>query len=889
MITALSAGFWPGILATALSALVLYFRIISPGWRFAALIPADAVAMIFFVGMGITMSLVAERYRRNLSKLADSKEAELQFFVEYAPAPLAMFDRNMRYLRVSRRHLSDNGLVGRDVTGLSHYEVFPDIPEYFKEAHRRGLAGEVSSSDGDPFVRLDGTVQWKRWEIRPWRDLKGDVAGIILFGEDITERKRTEEQLQKITHTYAVLSEINQAIVRESDASKMLQAVCDIAVNTGGFKLAWIGLLHPALPNVPRTISSGDTNGYLAGDANFLETAARLNGPVGRCIRSGTHSLCNDIEHNSDLGPWKDKALKFGFRSAAALPLKLNGGVIGVFVLYAGKTGFFDDQEMTLLDEMARDISFALEVSQRELARRKFEAELRWRTAFFEAQMESSTDGIMVKDESGEVIFRNHQFRKIWKYPAGPITQTGDSEDLELVLSQVKNPDQLVANTRAIFENPDQVSNDEVELLDGTLLTRFTSPVKDVDGTRYGRIWVFQDITKRRQLEQQLRQSQKMEAVGQLTGGIAHDFNNLLGIILGNLDLLETMLGDNAAALRHLRAAHAASQRGADVTRQLLSFSRSRELIPRPTELQSVFADLMKLTRTLGPDIEFVLQLNQHLPPVLVDISGLENALLNLAVNARDAMPNGGRVTIATDLKTLDETYPLVKIGELKADTYACISVSDTGSGMSKETMERVFEPFFTTKPIGKGTGLGLAMVYGFVRQSGGAIRIYSEPGHGTTVTIYLPLGGSYLIQPDLPAPVSSSIRTSGKVLLVDDEPELLEIAELYLQKMGCHVYRAENPRAALVIAAQESDLALLITDIIMPGGMNGVELARQIREELPQIRVVYCSGYPANAMADRGLPPIDGQLLQKPYKRSEFETAVREAFEGQLTDGIGA
>jgi len=266
------------------------------------------------------------------------------------------------------------------------------------------------------------------------------------------------------------------------------------------------------------------------------------------------------------------------------------------------------------------------------------------------------------------------------------------------------------------------------------------------------------------------------------------------------------------------------------------------------------------------------------MPPVLVDAGGLENALLNLVVNARDAMPHGGTVTLSTQVSTLEEDYPAVLAGDLKAGRYAHISVSDTGHGMSKETLERAFEPFFTTKPRGKGTGLGLAMVYGFAKQSGGGVQIYSEPGYGATISIYLPLAESS-VQP-LRASLQglTPAKLSAEVLVVDDEPDVLEIAVVYLKGMGYTVYQANDGVSGLVILKQQKNIDLLVTDLIMPGGINGAELAQMAREWLPHIRIVYCSGFEAEGLEERNMPLVHGPLLNKPYQQEEFEAMVRSA-----------
>jgi CheY-like chemotaxis protein len=258
----------------------------------------------------------------------------------------------------------------------------------------------------------------------------------------------------------------------------------------------------------------------------------------------------------------------------------------------------------------------------------------------------------------------------------------------------------------------------------------------------------------------------------------------------------------------------------------------------------------------------------------------LENALLNLAVNARDAMPGGGSLTISTELRDLDDSDSPVQAEALTPGRYARIAVSDTGYGMPPETLERVFEPFFTTKPRGKGTGLGLAMVYGFAKQSGGTVRIYSEVGQGTTVSLYLPLIEGVAAPAHVAAESKSHARAVGTVLVVDDEVDLMEIAVVYLEELGYRALHATDGVRALEVLAREPGIDLLITDVIMPGGMNGVELARKVRQLKPGVKIIYSSGFPSEALAERSGTQVDGPLLYKPYERNEFSAAVRRAME---------
>ena len=316
--------------------------------------------------------------------------------------------------------------------------------------------------------------------------------------------------------------------------------------------------------------------------------------------------------------------------------------------------------------------------------------------------------------------------------------------------------------------------------------------------------------------------------------------------------------------------------------RRLLALASKEELNPVNTHVEDAIRETVELAgRVLGPEIRIVINSDPSAPVVLVDGAGLGSALLNLTVNARDAMPKGGTLTFGTKSIDLDGSFPSVRTGELRPGAYARISVSDTGLGMSKETLERALEPFFTTKGREKGTGLGLAMVYGFARQSGGTVRLYSEVGFGTTVTIYLPLAGKSAPTVREMSPSHLSVHGGGTVLVVDDEPELLEIAHAYLTEMGYSVMRAENAASALDVLVLHKEIYLMITDIIMPGGMNGAELAKKALELTPGLKVIYSSGYPSDALVERSGTKVDGPLLRKPYQRSEFEAIIERVLQG--------
>jgi len=515
--------------------------------------------------------------------------------------------------------------------------------------------------------------------------------------------------------------------------------------------------------------------------------------------------------------------------------------------------------------------------SLRDIGERKRMDEERTRLV---AIVASSDDAIIGKDAHGIVTSWNAGAEKIFGYKASEVI--GQNIKRLLPADREREEDNLLLRLEQgeVIENFETIRRRK----DGEFIhvSLTISPIRDASGKVVGASKIARNITDTKRLESQLRQSQKMDAIGQLTGGIAHDFNNLLGIILGNLDLLELFAVGNETALDQVQTSQRAAARGADLTRRLLAFARMETLKPSSTLLNASIQNMIAMaTRALGPEIRITMHLDESLPRVFVDATGLESALLNLVVNARDAMPGGGSIVISTRLINLEQTDSTVRMGEMKPGWYACACISDTGHGMSPQTLERVFEPFFTTKQREKGTGLGLAMVYGFVKQSGGAVRIYSEVGQGTAVSMYLPLAEGVSEPSIASVDESPSIKINATVLIVDDETDLLKIAKAYLAEMGCAALLAIDGASALDIVKREKNIRLMMTDIIMPGGMNGVELAKRVHEFNPEIKIIYSSGFPADSLAERKMSLVDGPLLRKPYQRAEFRAIVRSVLEG--------
>jgi signal transduction histidine kinase/CheY-like chemotaxis protein len=393
----------------------------------------------------------------------------------------------------------------------------------------------------------------------------------------------------------------------------------------------------------------------------------------------------------------------------------------------------------------------------------------------------------------------------------------------------------------------------------------------------------YAEAESRRALEANLRQSQKMDAVGQLTGGIAHDFNNLLTIIIGNLQMALKREHD-AKVQRMLSNAMAGAERAATLTKRLLSFSRRQPLDPHPVDPNRLIAGLSDLlNRTLGERVLIETVASAGLWQTEVDAAELESSVLNLAINARDAMPDGGKLTIETGNAFLDEEYCRM-FEDLRTGQYVMISVTDTGYGMPREIADKATEPFFTTKPAGEGTGLGLSQVYGFIKQSGGHLRIYSETGEGTTVRMYLPrcLASAPELAPAAPSPAEGTQHGSGEtILVVEDDPNVRAYVVEALSGVGYRVVEAGDAEAALTVFASNVEVQLMLTDVVMPG-MNGRALADVVRQSHPAVKTLFMTGYSRNAIVHQGRLDPGVSLIQKPFSQASLAARIRSLLDAQ-------
>jgi signal transduction histidine kinase/CheY-like chemotaxis protein len=413
---------------------------------------------------------------------------------------------------------------------------------------------------------------------------------------------------------------------------------------------------------------------------------------------------------------------------------------------------------------------------------------------------------------------------------------------------------------------------------------RAEAALRDMNDTLEQRVQ--NEVDRRSEAEEALRQSQKMETVGQLTGGIAHDFNNLLQIVSGNLEILRQKVSEDSGHLRrYVERAATGADRAATLTQRLLAFSRRQPLAPKPVDLNRLLPGMSDLLhRTLGETIEVEAVLTPRLWMVEADPNQLENAIINLAINARDAMPTGGKLTIETQNTHLDESYA-AENPEVAAGQYVVICISDTGVGMDSETAARAIEPFFTTKEVGRGTGLGLSMVYGFVKQSGGHLKIYSETGEGTTVKIYLPrLIGVLAEQPHLAAEPFPKGGSDETILLCEDDEDVRTYSAEVLRDLGYNVLEAgDGPSALRLLDEHDGQIHLLFTDVVLPGGMTGAVLAKEAAIRRPELKMLFTTGYARNAIVHQGRLDPGVQLITKPFSYADLAARVRDILDQVL------
>jgi PAS domain S-box-containing protein len=781
--------------------------------------------------------------RKEAERAARESEERLRATTDALPLLISYIDKDQIFRFANKPHeawynrpLSE--IIGRrisDVMGAAQYETRRPFIE-------RALAGEGASYEVD-FVRSTGITIAEVVNI-PHRDEAGRILGMYVVIQDITDSKLAERALSESEERFRSIANSAPVPIWVSDLDGRREFVNRAYVDFLGVSPAealnfdWRQLLHP------------DDFTRLLEEKRFGEESRRPFALEARCRRGD--------------GQWRWMRSESQPRWS---PKGEHAGFIGVA------------QDLTASKEAEQKLTQLNETLERRIAERT--AQLAATEAVIQTFFQHSSECHAVLVESDEGRFRYEE--------VNPATLRFYGKTREQVIGSTI--DDVFGDERAAEVNAHLIaclragSPRRYEQLDGeAVLEAIATPVPRDASARRRVVVSARDVTERRRLEQQLRQAQKMEAVGQLTGGVAHDFNNLLTLVLGGLDVIGRQVPKLPApdALARIERARGMAlqgvQRAAALTSRLLAFSRRQALTPQAMDANKLIAGVCDLLRrTLGETVVLETVPAAGLWRTFADPNQLENALLNLALNARDAMPEGGKLTVETANCFLDQAYIASLSEPVEPGQYIMIAVADTGAGMDRATRERAFDPFFTTKEVGKGTGLGLSQVYGFARQSAGHVKIYSEADEGTTVKIYLPrhFGATEDAEAgDLPD--AAGMVGTETILVVEDEDSLRAYTSEILRELGYRVLEAASGASALEILERGGQVDLLLTDVVMPGGVNGRQLADEAKRKRPSLKVIFMTGYTRNAIVHQGRLDAGVDLIGKPFAFHELAERIR-------------
>ena len=861
------------------------------------------------IGLFALVQDISER-KRTEAELRES-EARFRAIADCAPSPVwVTTETGIEF--VNKAYVELAGLEAEALTGGKWMEIIH--PDDLAEALAlRAQAWETGESYGYDarFRRANGEERWMKVSCRPRLDASDRLVGYVGMAVDVTEARRAEAELRESEARFRAMADCAPAPVWVTNAegiefaNRALAEFTGIPVDglTGG---VWTSLIHPEdLAQVQKRRSraweakerydfearfrrhDGEWR-WLSASCNPREGSGAFLGYVGMAVdvtesRRAEDALREDKRSLETLnrigaGLAAELDLERVVQTVTDAGVELSGAQFGAF--------FYN-----VLNE-AGESYMLYTISGVD------------RSAFEKFPMPRNT-AIFAPTFSGEAPVRSDDITKDPRYGKSDTHHGMPKEHLPvtsyLAVPVISRSGEVIGGLFFGHAEPGQFTERHEQLLVGIagqaavaidnarlyeaaqreIVDRHLAQeaLRELNQSLEARVTAA--IAERERAEEALRQSQKMEAVGQLTGGIAHDFNNLLTVIAGNVDIARRHIGDQGEArvLRALGNAQIGAERAAVLTQRLLAFSRRQPLNPRPVDANKLVTGMGELLhRTLGETVEVETVLAAGLWRIEADPNQLENAILNLAVNARDAMPEGGKLTIETANTHLDRAYAVQNAG-VSPGQYVAICVTDTGSGMDSDTLARAFEPFFTTKEVGKGTGLGLSMVYGFVKQSGGHLKIYSEEGEGTTVRIYLPrlLGEEEGVEdgPEQAVPEGSRDET---ILVCEDDDDVRAYTVEVLRELGYRVLEAhDGPSALRLLERQEGNVDLLFTDVVLPSGMTGAILAQEARARHPALRVLFTTGYARNAIVHHGRLDPGIELITKPFAYADLAARVRD------------
>jgi len=779
-------------------------------------------------------------------------------------------DRDSRFITTNTAHLKTLGVTSPEVIGKTDFDFFPEAlaQKYYEDEQTVIQTGQPLVDIREPVIDYRGNRKWYLTTKVPLRNQQKEITGLVGISQDITNHKHAEDLLmaqQQILELIAKGSPLDEILHRTTqvveDRSKEMFCSILLLDETGTV------LHHGAAPSLPEAYQQAVDGISIGPNQGSCGTAAHRKETV----------IVSDIATDPLWEKYRELAMSYSLKACWSAPIfSTVGDVLGTFAIYYKEPRQPTTYDIDLIETAAHLLGIAIERQQAETALQQSKQE-------FQTLLNSITDYVWSANvHNGEVTYRYYSpvVERITGYPADHFMK-----GVEHWLDLIHPEDRPTARAKMENEMAGELVEHEYRIIrsDGEIrwLYGTTSPTVDETGRVIRLDGVVSDITERKKLEEQLSQAQKMEAIGTLAGGIAHDFNNMLTAIMGYADLSLAILAPDNAVYQDIEGIRKISQRAATLTGQLLAFARRQIIEPQPIDLNDLISNMSKMLRRLiGEDIELVTRPDPNLGQIKADPHQLEQILVNLVVNARDAMSGGGRLIIETANVTADPSHT-----ELPAGEYVLLAVSDNGQGMSEEVRSHIFEPFFTTKEVGQGTGLGLATCFGIVKQNKGHIDVYSEVDQGTTVNVYLPRIAKNEAETEAAGATHSPAKLpAGRetIMLVEDEPSVRYLSGRMLRHYGYTVLEAANGSDALQLIEQQPppDIDLLITDMIMPK-IGGKLLANRLREQQPNAKILYISGYTSQKLAGSLEPGTT--FLQKPFSPDLLVRKVREVLDTPL------
>ena len=801
------------------------------------------------------------------------RESEGHFVAMFEVASIGMAQADPhsgRLVRVNQKMCAITGYSAAELLRMRVSELtHPDDRQQDGEAFGRVVRGETPDYHMEKrYVRKDGAVVWVNANMTVIRDSAGQPVRTMATIEDITERKRAELRIEALSKLGQRLS----AARSPAEAARTIYASADLFWKWDCGVLD----LESAQPGCMDTVMAYDVVDGQRREVTSADPMGLVSAMCRRVMAQGAELILRKPEEPPPTDTLRIGDISRLSASIMRVPVHAKSRVVGVLSIQSYTPDAYTREDLQMLQALADHCGGALDRLRIEAALR--ESERRY------SDMLGTVDLIaMALDRDARVTFCNDYLLRLTGWRREEVL---GANWFELFIPA--GTDELKATFVSLLNDLPTAWHNENELLTRSgerRLVRWNNTVlRSTSGEVIGTASIGEDITERKSLEVQLRQAQKMEAVGQLAGGVAHDFNNMLAVIRGNAELLLMDVEQYPAEARDsLKQVVEASERAANLTRQLLAFSRKQAMQSQPLVLNEVITNLTKmLSRVIGEHIDLQCRYAAPLPHVQADPGMMEQVILNLVVNARDAMPAGGQLRVATAHSQLDEAHARVN-PDARAGDFVCLSVSDTGTGIAPENLTRIFEPFFTTKEAGKGTGLGLATVYGIVQQHQGWVEVSSQVGEGTTFKVFLPA---------IPAPAQSAAASEAAaevrggtetILLVEDEHSVRITARRVLEGNGYAVREATNGREALEVwQSYAGEIALLLTDIIMPGEMSGRDLAERLWAQKPGLKVIFMSGYSADVLGKNTefIRRTKSHFLQKPCSSRVILETVRQCLD---------